>query len=380
MPVRLVLDRNNEEFGVVHSTGPGTIRLAQHLNDSPICFCATWAVAVCHRDGTRKISVLLAANLQVDLIFKTCDEEYAFLIMLKGLATTSLTLYEVPQPTAKSSDPFLFANFSMIKSGYVGAGNAEALAAVHDLGRNPYKQFYGRNEWADYTVIAQGEEFPVHKLVICSQSSFFAAACRPGFLEGATGRLELEEDPATIEALIGELYGARNAVTGSIFTGFALIHELEKDYRLRVLLKLCIAADKYNLETIKVRTAEAIADRLELVQDPWIVVDYANEINDYMPENDDNEGLPKKDAGLRETILEHIEARLPAVKKDPAAYEYLLQSPFILEGLVNRLSEIVENGVFKLHKHIAGLPTSASSATKTRRSNRLSIRDLTATP
>jgi histone acetyltransferase HTATIP len=47
-----------------------------------------------------------------------------------------------------------------------------------------------------------------------------------------------------VALLLEELYGVTNATTGSLFKGFALQSEEEKDQALTDLVELFIAADK----------------------------------------------------------------------------------------------------------------------------------------
>lgn len=105
---------------------------------------------------------------------------------------------------------------------------------------------------------------------ICPRSDFFANACKPVFAvscypdptrsditslanatkEGAEGHIRLEEDDSTVEAMLTEIYGVENAITGSVFTTFALKHDFEKETLMSTLLKLFIASDKVCLNSL----------------------------------------------------------------------------------------------------------------------------------
>ncbi|KAI4941630.1 hypothetical protein J4E91_010661 [Alternaria rosae] len=118
------------------------------------------------------------------------------------------------------------------------------------------------------------------------------------------------------------MYGVYNPTTGSIFTNFALRMEIEKELMMNQLLDLFIAADKYNLENIKRRAAEAIIDRLPLITDPLMIVDLATYIyHDQCPEND---------RGLRKAIIECVRIRMPAILEDESAWEEFLENKNVL--------------------------------------------------
>jgi hypothetical protein len=54
----------------------------------------------------------------------------------------------------------------------------------------------------------------------------------------------LPESAQTIAAMLDEIYGTYNSTTGSLFTGFVLRSEIEKERVLNDFLGLFIAADK----------------------------------------------------------------------------------------------------------------------------------------
>lgn len=80
-------------------------------------------------------------------------------------------------------------------------------------------------EYSDFTIACGAKIFKVHKAVICTQSNYFKAACKPEFQasrnnelvglhayqssiqEGSTGTIKLKEDDETrVEAMIEFLY------------------------------------------------------------------------------------------------------------------------------------------------------------------------------
>jgi hypothetical protein len=61
-------------------------------------------------------------------------------------------------------------------------------------------------KYSDLTLVCKGREFYVHRAVLCPKSTFFDAACSGGFKESYSGRIELEDDPATVERMISYVY------------------------------------------------------------------------------------------------------------------------------------------------------------------------------
>lgn len=106
---------------------------------------------------------------------------------------------------------------------------------------------------------------------ICEESMYFKAVCTGGFSvsitmdgyndiqnelanalqESGKRTITLPESDQTIAVLLDEIYSTYNSTTGSLFTGFVLRSEIEKERVLNDLLDLFIAADKVsNIATL----------------------------------------------------------------------------------------------------------------------------------
>jgi histone acetyltransferase HTATIP len=71
------------------------------------------------------------------------------------------------------------------------------------------------------------------------------------------------------------------------------------------LLALFVAADKYNLEAIKRKAAEANIDRLPFVHEPLSIVDLASSIYE--------QDMPQTDCGLKKAIVGQLQIRLESI-------------------------------------------------------------------
>ncbi|CRL24977.1 BTB/POZ fold [Penicillium camemberti] len=74
----------------------------------------------------------------------------------------------------------------------------ELLQGVASLRSDP--------KYSDFTIVCEGEEYAVHKCIICPRSRFFAKACDSGFEESVTNRVVLHERPTLVKGMIDYLY------------------------------------------------------------------------------------------------------------------------------------------------------------------------------
>ncbi|KAL8664512.1 MAG: hypothetical protein Q9168_007891 [Polycauliona sp. 1 TL-2023] len=69
------------------------------------------------------------------------------------------------------------------------------------------KTFYDSGTFTDLTIVCGKEEFRCHKVVVCSQSEFFRAACGGGFKETTTSTINFPDDnPALIKIMLDFMY------------------------------------------------------------------------------------------------------------------------------------------------------------------------------
>ncbi|KAL8960478.1 MAG: hypothetical protein Q9183_005458 [Haloplaca sp. 2 TL-2023] len=64
-------------------------------------------------------------------------------------------------------------------------------------------------KYSDLTILCRGHEFPVHRVVLCTASKFFAAACDGPYKEAQNATIDLsEDDPQALKRMLRFLYTA----------------------------------------------------------------------------------------------------------------------------------------------------------------------------
>ncbi|KAH7317410.1 hypothetical protein BKA65DRAFT_466379 [Rhexocercosporidium sp. MPI-PUGE-AT-0058] len=68
-------------------------------------------------------------------------------------------------------------------------------------------QLMGSEKYSDLKFVCQGQEFKVHKAIVCTQSPVLAAACDGSFQEAATNSINIDEfEAATVKRMIEFMY------------------------------------------------------------------------------------------------------------------------------------------------------------------------------
>ncbi|KAL1793826.1 hypothetical protein ACET3X_007247 [Alternaria dauci] len=332
-PTNIFLDRANAEFGFIQYNASSIASILRFPDtDEPMYFRAKGACASAWRDKCKKVCILFQ-HLQLDLEFASPDRARGFLNMLEDIATAagnhSFYSYEVPQKIA-----FMKADFDMEQHGFTSRAPQPWLAVPTESSEWPRLRKTG--EWSDFTIFAGGSQFLVHRVKVCKESNYFRALCSGGFSETAQQSVNLPESAQIVSTLLDEMYGVYNPTTGSLFTNFVPRKEIEKEHMMNQLLHLFIAADKYNLEAIKRRAAEAIIDRLPFVADALMIVDLASCIH--------HEQCPENDRGLRKAIIECIRTRMPAILEDESAWKDFSENKNVLRAFHMHMCEMDESG------------------------------------
>ncbi|KAH3919896.1 hypothetical protein HBI56_032390 [Parastagonospora nodorum] len=313
----LLLDRANADFGLFFHIAAGVGTMAQLPDDEPVYFEVSRCRAACSRPGLscRKVCVLMQ-HTQIDLEFSTADHASNFMQSLGRLATKvrnmEFEVFEAPSLSALNRLDYSIekmCNMSKRCQASMRAGDADTF---------DWAKVYKSGKCFDFTVIAGGRSFPVHRVLLCSRSQYFNAVCDGSFSETEQKSISLPESDGTVSVMLQELYGVYNSTTGSIFTSFALQREIEKEAIISNLLD-------YNLESIKNKIAHAIIDRMPFIHDVVTIVDVAACIYD--------ESCPEIDCGLRKAIIVQIHARLSTIMDDEAAWQAYSGNKAVLKAL-----------------------------------------------
>ncbi|KAJ9606900.1 hypothetical protein H2200_008910 [Cladophialophora chaetospira] len=65
-----------------------------------------------------------------------------------------------------------------------------------------YLDFLKTGKYSDFTIICKDVEFKVHKVVLCGSSSMLDTACKGGFKEATSGKIEFPEDDPEVMARV----------------------------------------------------------------------------------------------------------------------------------------------------------------------------------
>ncbi|TGO91634.1 hypothetical protein BPOR_0022g00190 [Botrytis porri] len=111
-----------------------------------------------------------------------------------------------------------------------------------------WAKMMGANEYSDFVIKCYSRIFPVHRIVVCTQSKPIQAAANGGFMESVTGVLDLEDDdPEIVARMINFLYLQDYDDTCKSS------EEVEEEVygRLLVNTMVYIIGDKYDIQPLK---------------------------------------------------------------------------------------------------------------------------------
>jgi hypothetical protein len=169
-------------------------------------------------------------------------------------------------------------------------------------------------KYSDLTIVCKGQEFPVHRAIICPRSTFFDLACSSGFKESYSGRIELEDDPATVERMISYMYtfdyrdeehrDHRDLCLESSICNIPsryeshehrnIIHQEKDQPALLSSVRVYAIADKYDIPSLK-RLAK---ERFESwAKKNWAREDFSDIVREIF------ESTPTSDRGLRDIVI-----------------------------------------------------------------------------
>lgn len=144
-------------------------------------------------------------------------------------------------------------------------------------------------QYSDMTLVCDGREFKVHKLVVCSLSPVLASAMKEPFEEAQTGVLHVKDfDTHTVEQMLQFLYTGDYTVSQAPQNGTAPlpaqegeeadahIHPLDTDWVLSQHIRVNAIADYYNIQTLAEKSTANIRNAVQAHGDPATVMEAAS--------------------------------------------------------------------------------------------------------
>ncbi|XP_065205253.1 speckle-type POZ protein-like [Planococcus citri] len=134
------------------------------------------------------------------------------------------------------------------------------------------------HDFTDFTISAQGKDYPVHKIILASCSDYFAKMFKTGMKESAENRVEIADvDEVVMGEVLRFIYTGKCENTSTDNLAYDLIAAADK-YDLDHLKKICedsvykslsvdsalnvlLLADQYNANELKSKTIDFIVDK-----------------------------------------------------------------------------------------------------------------------
>ncbi|KAJ9306773.1 hypothetical protein DTO217A2_3760 [Paecilomyces variotii] len=132
-----------------------------------------------------------------------------------------------------------------------------------------FQSFFASSTFSDLTIITKDQEFKVHKLIVCSQSGFFARLFKQNWKEAEENVVRLnEDDPRAVEAMVHFMYGFNYNNSGS---------EHGRVSPMLLNVKVYQVADKYDIPKLK---AQAKENFTVAINKCWEMDDFPTAIED----------------------------------------------------------------------------------------------------
>ncbi|KAK0627395.1 hypothetical protein B0T14DRAFT_424596 [Immersiella caudata] len=127
------------------------------------------------------------------------------------------------------------------------------------LGTAKYGHLFNCEEYSDLTLVCQAREFLVHKVVVCTQSPFMAAAVRGPFQEATLGIIQVEDfEVETVRRMVEFLYTGdydapphpSEAIEEEAITVQPLALRNETNDKILRHVRVAVIADYYNIKDL----------------------------------------------------------------------------------------------------------------------------------
>ncbi|KAI6855623.1 hypothetical protein KC338_g8795 [Hortaea werneckii] len=151
---------------------------------------------------------------------------------------------------------------------------------------NGLKRAFDSSDHTDLTIICQGRQWKVHKVVLCAQSEWFKKSCGDRWKEGKGGTITLEE-------------GVAQVIDAMVHWFYEFDYGTSKDIENPLVLDVQVyaAAEKYLLPNLKRLAVTKFEQRAEKA---WQSADFANAISEAY--HLDNLGLLGRDGVLTQKM------------------------------------------------------------------------------
>ncbi|KLU84725.1 hypothetical protein MAPG_03764 [Magnaporthiopsis poae ATCC 64411] len=136
------------------------------------------------------------------------------------------------------------------------------------------QRLYQDADYSDLVLSWGGQDYKVHKAIVCPRSDFFAAACRGDFGEAREGRISLsEDDPQVVDLMIYYMYHLDYDISQRRRGSEMLANGATAGWELPIHAKVYAIAEKYGvvgLKTVSHRKFEAALAKTDRNQDNLI--------------------------------------------------------------------------------------------------------------
>ncbi|OAX82266.1 hypothetical protein ACJ72_03389 [Emergomyces africanus] len=202
-------------------------------------------------------------------------------------------------------------------------------------------------KYSDMTISCSTDQYHVHRVVVCNQSPFFAAALDKQFKEATAAEVVLEEDdPELVRLMIAHFYGAKDPAEIDVMRTEhseeepsaetkkeepVLLSATEPSHKALINARLYAMGDKYGIESLKTLSQTEF--------DNWATnVDATEYIDDFPAIIDEvYRSTPDNDRGLRDILVPLIVDNAEVALKSQGLCDVLLLFPELQMEILRRV-------------------------------------------
>lgn len=114
------------------------------------------------------------------------------------------------------------------------------------------------NEFTDFKIVAQGTEFPCHRVVLAANSPVFRRLCQAGMKEGQSGKLTLDqESKRTVELALDFFYTGEAIICPTVLEEYLHLLAFAHQYEVVKMREVCEQATTIDATSVLVVYKEA---------------------------------------------------------------------------------------------------------------------------